>query len=226
MLGLGKLEFMLGNVDKAKYYLNNLLNTSNRSGAIVELGIIEYYLGNITGAFKYFDSLLHTKSEEYVLPNIVNMLIKEGYVKEAFEYFIYSKRKGIYCDPKAELYLMKYFNIFFINPCNRDYSYNNLQLIDYDEYVAVEHIISRHQRDFSKNIDIYELFNSIKEKISREFYIGKLVLNDIYDIPYEGIGKSDTLRVICIPGTKDILSMYPLTNNNDYEEEYRMGLRK
>ena len=221
-LELGKLEFLMGNVDIAKKHLYNLLNTSNSRGAILELGIIEYYLGNVKEAFKYFDKLLHTDSEEYGLPSLINMLIKEGYVSEAFEYFNYSKKKGYYCDPKCELYLMKYFNIYFVNRCNVDYSYNNLQLLDYDEYVAVEHIISRHKKDFFSDVDIYKLFNSRSEKISREYYIGKLVLNDIYDIPYKGIGMSDTLRVICLPGTKDILSMYPLTNKFDYEEDVRL----
>ena len=101
----------------------------------------------------------------------------------------------------------------------------NLQLLDYDEYVAVEHIVSRHSRDFSKNIDIHKLFVDIKKSISDEYYVGKLVLNDIYDIPYEGIGDSDVLRVICIPGTKNILSMYPLINKLDFDDGMRLEKR-
>lgn len=225
-LELGKLEYLLGNVDKAKMHFNNLLNTSNKNGALLELGTIEYYQGNLIDAFKCFDKVLHTKSEEYVLPSLINMLIKEGYVREAFEYFMYSKRKNYYCDPKAELYLMKYLNIYFNKPEDIIYSYNNMQLIDYDEFVAIEHIVEKHSDEFSKNIDIYSLFKTISEKICDKYYVGKLVLNDIYDIPYKGIGISDTLRVIVIPGTKNILSMYPLIDKEIYDDEESFGVKK
>lgn len=109
---------------------------------------------------------------------------------------------------------MKEFNIFF--KCTRyDNLYNNNQLIDYDEYVAVEHIIDRHSNDFSEHIDIYSLFNEIKSKLIDEYRVDCLKFNDVYDIPYQNVGyDKHIIRVYTIPNTKNILTMYPLEDKN------------
>ena len=50
LLELAKVEFMLGNIETSKVYLNTLLNTPNRNAATIELGRIEYMQGNIEKA--------------------------------------------------------------------------------------------------------------------------------------------------------------------------------
>ena len=111
---------------------------------------------------------------------------------------------------------MQELNIFFKN-IKFNYMYNNNQLIDYDEYVAVEHIIDRHSNDFSIGIDIYKLFNEISSKLIDEYRVEGLKFNDTYDIPYPNVGyNKHILRVYVIPNTKNILTMYPLEDKLEH----------
>lgn len=211
LLELAKTEFMLGNVDASKVYLNTLLNTPNRNAATIELGRIEYMQGNIEKSIALFKSLIGTCSENYALPLLININIKLGRYEDAFDYMMYSKRKNYYCDPKAELIIMKELNVTFDKEYNKPMTYSCNQILDYDPYSALEHIIARHKYDFSSDIDIPMLFDSIGSSLSMSNFTGKFVLNDVYDVPFENVGSgSNILRVITLPGTKQILSMYPL----------------
>lgn len=114
---------------------------------------------------------------------------------------------------------MKELNIFFDKEYSNLYNYNNLQTIDYDEFVAIEHILERHEKEFSSDIDIYKLFNDIKTKLTPETQKQKLVVNDVYDIPYQNIGNGiHILRVVTLPNSKDILTMFPLYDDEEIEE--------
>ena len=52
--------------------------------------------------------------------------------------------------------------------------------------------------------------------------INKLVVNDVYIIPYENIGRKGEpyLKVVTLPNTKDIITMYPVLCK--YDEYYDM----
>ena len=226
LLELAKVEFSLGNREAAKVYLNTLLSTKNKNAAIMELGRIEFMEGNIEKSIALFKSLIGTNSEEYALPILINICIKLKRYEEAFDYMMYSKKKNYYCDQKAELVIMKELNVTFDKVYDKPLSYGCNQLLDYDAYSALEHVIARHKYEFSDDIDISLLFGTVGESLSMETFSGKFVLNDVYDVPYENVGGgSNVLRVITLPGTKNILSMYPLFDK-DYVDGEGMVLQR
>ncbi len=231
MLELGKLEKSEGNIGEARNYFESLLNAQNRTYAMLELGRLEYIEGNIEKSRNYFESLLNTQNRTYAIVNLMVMYIKEQNYIDAFKYLKYSKDSKIKTSFKTELFIMKELNIFFDEENKIPISYNNLQIVDYDEFVALEHVIENHDSDFSKDIDIYRLFNDIKSKLTEEYKKRKLVLNDIYEIPYENVGENcHILRVVTLPNSHDILSMYPLLNDyleldEETEEELKLKSR-
>lgn len=226
MLELAKVEYMLGHRETALVYLNSLLRTYNKNAATIELGRIEYMEGNIEKSIAFFKSLIGTKSETYSLPILINICIKLGRYEEAFDYMMYSKKKNYYCDQKAELVLMKELNVSFDKEYNKPLSYGCYQILEYDPYSALEHVIARHKYEFSDDIDISMLFATIGDSLNNETFTGKFVLNDVYDVPYNNIGGgSNILRVITLPGTKNILSMYPLFDK-DYVDDESMSLQR
>ena len=111
--------------------------------------------------------------------------------------------------------------------------YNANQVFDYDEYVAIEHIIEQHKDDFSCGVDIYKLFNDIRPRLLDEHKVNNLDINDVYFIPYPNIGEGrDILRVVTLPNSKDILTMYPgrkicgYFDDKELEDEDYMTLKR
>ena len=89
-------------------------------------------------------------------------------------------------------------------------TYTTNQLLDYDEYVAIEHIIEWYGQTFSSNIDIYKLFNEIKENLRTKYKVIDSRVLDRYKIPYPNIGENcHTLIVVTEPNSNKILTMYP-----------------
>ena len=119
---------------------------------------------------------------------------------------------------------MTRLNIFFKDK-DLQIFYNALQIINYDEYSAIEHIIERHKDEFTKGIDLYKLFKSVV--IDDKYYVRNITFNNIYDIPYENIGENtNILRVITLPNSKKILTMYPLYDKTESVEETETKLKR
>ena len=220
MFELGRLEFSQGNIDKARDYFQGLLNTSSKTYAMLELGRLEFSQGNIDKARDYFQSLLNTQNKTYALLILIKLYVKQNDFFNAFKYFLYLKKCKIPVTFETELeilklYIMMNLNIFFDEENEIRISYNNSQALDYDEFIAIEHIIDGHKEEFSSGINIYKLFNDIKKKLTAEYKIKSLSLNDIYDIPCENVGENcHILRVVTLPNSKNILTMYPLIEKN------------
>ena len=105
------------------------------------------------------------------------------------------------------------------------YNYNRDQFLDYNYIEALEHIIGIHEKEFSSNINIYKLFEEIRSKLTNQYKVSYLDINDVYDIPYQYIGKScHILRVVTLPDSKDILTMFPLgVTNFNLADELKNG---
>ena len=103
--------------------------------------------------------------------------------------------------------------------------YNATQIMNYDELSAVEHIIERHKDEFADNINLYKLFSEVS--LDEKYHKRNITFNNIYDIPYPNIGENiDTLRVITLPNSKDILTMYPLYNEAERLDEQEFTLKR
>ena len=186
----------------------------------MELGRLEFSQGNIDLARDYFQDLIKTSNCTYAIICLINLFIKQNEYMNALKYIIYLEDSKIPLELKKqvkmlELYMMKELNIFFDKETKIGMNYNNYQAVDYDEFVAIEHIIDGHKEEFSTGIDVYRLFNDIRGKLTDEYKFINLSVNDIYYMPYENIG--DDCHILCVvtlPNSKNILTMYPLTKAN------------
>ena len=99
-------------------------------------------------------------------------------------------------------------------------TYGERQAIEYSSKEALSHIKQRHGNksgivsNFSRNINITELFDEIKLQMTEDTKVNENPM-DIYEIDYKEVGYDqngnlvDRIKVIALPGTFDILTMYP-----------------
>lgn len=211
MLELGKIDFSEGNISDAIKAFMSLRNTSIWLDARLELGKVEFYRGNIDGARKHFCSLLNGKKKVYASVYLAIIYLKQGDLSASLELIKNLKDEDIPSDLKdsvnsLKLYFSKTMQIEFGNFEFND-NYNNRQMRGYDESAAIEHISSRHSDEIPQGVSLSEF----RERISSKFRVGLLEVNDIYDIHCKTIdGTSRVIRVITLPHSKDILTMYSL----------------
>lgn len=111
--------------------------------------------------------------------------------------------------------------------------YLNNQIIDYQKDEAIKHIskhsviIEKDDTYFNKDVDLSYLYNMVNEQINT----GKLSYTYDYSCPslifaVPKIGHiisedvfCNYIKVIVLPHTKDIISMYPITNSENEECE-------
>lgn len=109
-----------------------------------------------------------------------------------------------------------------LEPPNRTacLTYGEKQAVEYREEEALEHIKTRHANkngtasNFSKAINISDLFTEIKVQMTKDTKVNENPM-DIYEIDYPDIGYDQNnnlvhrVKVIALPGTLNILTMYP-----------------
>ncbi len=112
-------------------------------------------------------------------------------------------------------------------------SYVENQIIEYRERDAINHIKDKHKKEgenasnFSPSINIDILFNKVKFDMILENMVYE-DLFDIYIIDHPNVGYNlegqlvDQIAVITIPGTKNIITMYP-TNKAKYKRNSSMS---
>lgn len=224
LLELGKIESFYGNRDKAYYYFNRILSIkSDDYYTKMEISRLEAYSGNIDKAKRILNELIKRdiNTSSYAKTFLSIVLFKNNEFDDLIR--LLSSSKDIKTTLTISLYLGINFNVFFdIDYVNASYGYTCMQLLDYDEYAAIEHILDRHTYSgdaslFNCDIDVYRLFNDIKSELILSNRVNKFIFNDIYSIYYPNIGYdgNDYLRVITLPNSLDILTMYPTSNNDD-----------
>lgn len=108
-------------------------------------------------------------------------------------------------------------------------SYSESQIFNYNEKKALEHIKLHHRDDykysyFNDEINLDDLFNEIKNKLdsSEKICDG---LFDGYFITYPNSGydtsknRLNLIKVITLPDTKKIITMYPFKKDNNIKNE-------
>lgn len=225
-LELGRTESRYGSADKARKYFNSLINDYGDTAAILELAKLEIENGNFKLGEKRLYKLINDKknidNSEYAINLLIVAYLKNNQYTKLVKLI---EKNNFNIKYRESLLLSKELNIFFKAPYkNIPFSYNMNQIVDYDEYMAIEHIIDRHNGNddlsgtiFNHDIDIYKLFVDIKKELTNENKNNTLVLNDIYTVYYPNIGVNgeNYLRIVTVHNTKNILSMYPIKNKND-----------
>ena len=243
MLELGRLEAREGNNIKARQYFEQLLNEQNRTYAMLELGRLEVSEGNNAKAREYFEQVMTSQNAEdkaYAMLELIFLNIREGEYLEAYNMF----KSGGYKKPeKQDLYhldillqyelgITKYDQIL-----NKDYYIN--QLFSYNALSTLEHLAKHLDEDnkkikhsvFSQNVDLEGLFNFASEQIK---YLNPIEIstthNYILDCEQEiaiihGYS-TNCLKVVTIPNTNNILTMYPILVSKNTELEKPKQLYK
>ena len=222
---LGKLEFYDFNYEKAEEYFSK----SKVKGDY--LARTKYCLGKKEEAITEFKSLLGSKKDVSARLYLSLIYIKDKNYNEAFQMVhpvINSNEIDSDLKFKIILILSKELNIFFqgydYTP-DKYYTYSNEQYIEYDANGALEHIFANHKdnpdkSNFNEEIDICDLFDHIGEKLNSDTLFSTLLFNDIHFIDYKNIGSDgeNILKVITLPGTKKVITMYPIKNKKYYDD--------
>ena len=196
MKNLGKIELLKGNFEKAEQYFSSLDIQNGNARDFYD----EYYrLALIKFRLKKYDETLI----------ILNRLEENLDVYEVSDMAYEIKR--------IKLYIYKKLNKDYskIN----DYTYSEKQIISYDINDAIDHVMNNHYYNpriskFNDNINIEELFNTIKDKMNDE-NVTYDSLFDKYMVKYPNIGINmdnesiHQILVLTLPNTKDIITMYP-----------------
>ncbi len=219
---LGKLEFEEYNYKEAEKYLEQLEYHN------LYLPKIKYLLGEKEDSIEGFKKLFNTRDNFQSRLYLSMIYIKDRNYEEAFN--VIKDTMSSYCTTdsgtklKIALSLLKELNVFFYKeyPKYDEYTYSDRQVIMYDETNALSHIITNHtnhssKNNFSEDIDLFNLFQSIKDKMTEETQTPILTFCDVYHIDYPSIGSEgeSTLRIITLPGTKEIITMFPVFNKRD-----------
>lgn len=242
------LEEKRENNDKAEKYLMILLNKINdyskitKDTLILKLAEIKINKGEYLEARKTYEYLLYNLEDKYKNKNniynarkkLIILNIKQENYAEAYACLqeindIIEETQNLRLSG-VRFYLE--YKLGILKDPDSYKSYFSSQVLHYNENKALYHIKSHlYEKNekfvhttFYDDIDIEKLFNEIKIKIQGES-IKKFSFCDCYMIdcgyPIGMIDKRETtkMKVITIPNTKNIISMYPILSfdkANDY----------
>ena len=204
------------------YTLNDDLNYMMGKIAIIDkqwLKALEYFNKVEKRNNTAYRDVLFKKCCVYAKLNEIDKL--EEMLNELDSLNIYGKYDGIIRKMHTYVSDRKYHNI----EVNDSMSYVELQIINYDKERAIEHIKLHQKPDstkenhsiFSDNINIENLYEEVLDHLNDEtFHDSNLV--DCYILNYPNVGYcedkiSDLLKVITLPNTKEIVTMYPYVKN-------------
>lgn len=213
----------------AKNILLFLYCEYNDFNAMIELGILELQNGNFKKARQYFESVLNVEENAIALQKLIYMEIHNKNYEEAYELY-----KRLMLVDYSKCFDIDYISILLHNQLGITMddddlinSYLYQQLIDYSEQRAIEHIKYHYDENeykrihsvYSNLVNVDVLFRDSKEKIQN---INPKFFNtsDHYELEYNyilGISNdkiTNMIKIITIPNTKKILSIYPIENHN------------
>ena len=192
-LNLGLLEMKEQNFQSAKEYLQKAA-TSN-----LALSINAYF------------SLAYIAIREEDYDTCYNIIEKLETKDLNFELERSLKKLRLYTDKKVGRPIPK-----------KDYKYTEEQIIDYSENKAIKYIGELHTENdalsvFGDDININTLFYQVKANIKNITpNISSLLDEYILTVPnvgYGPTGAADKIKVLCLPNTDSIITMYPINQS-------------
>lgn len=144
---IGKLLVKKEKFDEAKECFESLLNTRNKTYAMLELGRLEAQLSNYNEAIEYFSNLLDTKAKYHAMLELGKVYIHLGDYDKAKEYF-----KSI-LEIKNDLYAIN--ELFFL--CMKNEQYDK----------ALEYLKQLSEDGFIKHDQLKKYLFYIKAKMNK-----------------------------------------------------------
>lgn len=239
LLELAKASRRNSDLDKAKEYLKIIEEKDNHveyEWIMLEYSNIEEANNNFVSAITILNKLLNTRIHEIALAQLVTIYINHGCYDLAYRYnneLLKVKNPRSHFNPKQIDIFLKYKLGLEIDIEKED-TYYIKQLYSYSREEAIRHISQHLDEDekkilhsvYSEDINIEELYEYTSAQIQNLEPIEGSI-NDKYIIKCDKIvgitidkQPTDTIKVIVIPNTKDIITMYPIpTINNKLEIE-------
>lgn len=229
---LSQIERKFGNIDKALVYIENVLNSKDENSfekmwARLELAKIKMSLGELENATLILNELLDSKIKSTVLTELIHLDIKNKNYESAYQKYNDLQKCSDYVEDnyfrQMCLFLEHKLGIPNLKFHEKE-TYFVRQLLNYDENLALKHIKLHLDKQkgkashsiYSESIDVDELYYFAKEQILN-IESTSYGISDKYTIRCNKvIGKTienkltDTLCVVTLSNTKDILTMYPI----------------
>ena len=229
ILELGRLDMFEKNYANAEKLFKTLIDTEEEEYALYQLAVLEGRQQRYANAYKLYENLLETSQREYALKKLIFLDIREKDYDVAYDHFQEINNQSIKEHLIDTMFYLKY-QLGILGNADGCKSYYCMQVINYDEKRAIEHIMNhlyenkdkRKHTQFDTNVDINELFNEVKVKLQYE-KVTSFQLNDYYlldcDYPIgtaDGI-KTTKIKVVTLPNTKQIITMYPVVSSDKYD---------
>jgi len=234
LLSIVKMERELGNLDKAESWLEKIPKDSahvEQPWVKFEVAKINIKKGNIEVGINELKNLISTKIKAEVLTELVKVYIKYEQYELADKYNTELQcclNPKITTNPKQiDTFIKYHLGELEIEDLSKE-PYFTQQLCNYSKEKAIEHIAT-HLEDneekqvhsiYSQIIDIEEIYDFATKKIKDiepedllgDKYIircNKIIGTTIDNKP------TDSLRVVVIPNTNDILTIFPVPAMNN-----------
>ena len=222
---LGHAKKSIGDYDGAKKEYRKAITTTSSSSvkkaSYYSLATLEFFLGKF--ALAETDIRSHIKETQGLTDKSNRLLLaiylRQKRYKEAAAHIemLHKQYPNMPYDFAYDVIVTKENNgdISSLN-VNR---YFSRQILAYDKDAAIEHIRERHMTSdtesyFSSEINLKDLYEYAQSQLS-DSNVQYEFVSDLYQIPYPNVGYDlngniiSNIRVVTLPGTKDIITMYP-----------------
>lgn len=235
--------------EEAKKYVEQVYEKSKNIYALKELGLLEAKQGNIDEAICYIERLLSTKLNIDAMLQLLFLQIRKKDYEQAYGYYndlITNFTDNVnYIVGYGKLhvigfYLKRMLHILEEKEITATHSYLEQQIFSYSEKKAMEHIQLHLDENGQKklhsvydpSIQLDNLLSSVKKQLSTIHPNSIFDITDIYIIEYDkcigirqGI-KTNLLKVVTLPNTYDIITMYPTQNKQKRWQENEERVEK
>lgn len=209
----------MGDLASAKEIFMSLQNSLEYAELTsYNLGVLSKYDKDNINARKYFEKTSHYNMN--ALLDLIMLDIEEEKYLDALNKLNKLYQSDSYKEACTIIYMLlsQKLNILFDEEYYGHDNYTKRQIVEYNEESAKNHIkkhfrlneSKRKDGIFNENIDIDLLFDHVKVILTEDNLVEKGIM-DFYIIPFENIGGNGEsyLRIVTLPGTKDIIAMYP-----------------
>ncbi len=245
VLSISKMEREIGNLDKAEYWLEQIPKDSahvEQTWVKFEIAKIKVRKGNVDEGIKLLQELLSTKIKAEVLSELVKIYIKYEQYELADSYNTKLQscfNPKITTNPRQiDTFLKYHLGKLEINDLAKE-PYFTQQLCCYSKEKAIEHIAT-HLEDndekqvhsiYSQIIDVEEIYDfaakEIQDKAPEDLLGDKYIIrcNKVIGTTIEN-KPTDSVRVVVIPNTTNILTIFPVPAMNSKLEIEEVKTKK